>query len=155
MSTERHDCPPNATAGTLKAAQASTCLILPTGLSLDDLEPSILLAHEFIKQGVLPERLAFALCRVGESEIEIAEARHYIQRAGYTVLKGAIPEKIAYRRASDEGRTLTETRFPSLNERSDTVAQSVIDYLKHVYEHSEETQDGQSSTTQRSRSKKR
>ena len=71
------------------------------------------------------------------------------------MLKGAIPEKIAYRRASDEGRTLTETRFPSLNERSDTVAQSVIDYLKHVYEHSEETQDGQSSTTQRSRSKKR
>jgi chromosome partitioning protein len=149
------DCPPNATAGTLKAAQASTCIILPTGLSLDDLEPSILLAHEFIKQGLLPERLAFALCRVGDSEIEIAEARHYIQRAGYTVLKGAIPEKIAYRRASDEGRTLTETRFPSLNERSDTVAQSVIDYLKHVYEHSEETQDGQSSTTQRSRSKKR
>src|SRR5215471_18810115 len=45
------DCPPNATAGTLKAAQASTCIILPTGLSLDDLEPSILLAHEFIKQG--------------------------------------------------------------------------------------------------------
>ena len=67
------DCPPNATAGTLKAAQASTCIILPTGLSLDDLEPSILLAHEFIKQGLLPERLAFALCRVGDSEIEIAE----------------------------------------------------------------------------------
>ena len=28
------------------------------------------------------------------------------------------------------------------------MAQSVIDYLKHVYEHSEETQNGQSSTTQ-------
>jgi hypothetical protein len=27
------------------------------------------------------------------------------------ILKGEIPEKTAYRHASDEGRTLTETRF--------------------------------------------
>src|ERR1043166_749855 len=31
------DSPPNATAGTLKTAQASALTILPTGLSLDDL----------------------------------------------------------------------------------------------------------------------
>jgi chromosome partitioning protein len=40
------DSPPNATAGTLRVAQASTMTILPTGLALDDLEPSIVLAHE-------------------------------------------------------------------------------------------------------------
>ncbi len=139
------DCPPNATAGTLKVAQTSTLLLLPTGLSLDDLEPSIVLAYEFVHRGIPQERLAFALCRVGESDIEIAEARHYIQRAGYTVLDGAIPEKIAYRRASDEGRTLTETRFTSLNERSDTLAQSIVDYLKHVHE--QETHHGESAAT--------
>jgi chromosome partitioning protein len=69
---------------------------------------------------------------VGESESEIAEARSYIEQAGYAVLKGEIPEKTAYRRASDEGRTLTETRFPSLNERSDTFVQSVVNHLQKI-----------------------
>ena len=45
----------------------------------------------------------------------------------YPLLPGAIPEKIAYRRASDEGRTLTETRFPTLNERGDQFAQAIAD----------------------------
>jgi chromosome partitioning protein len=61
--------------------------------------------------------------------MEVAEAREYITQAGYTVLAGEIPEKIAYRRASDEGRALTETRFSTLNQRGDRLAQSVIDLL--------------------------
>ena len=126
------DSPPNATAGTLKTAQASTLTILPTGLALDDLEPSILLAHELVKKGVSRSTLTFALCRVGDSETEIAEARQYIEQAGYPVLVGTIPEKIAYRRASDEGRTLTETRFASLNTKSDTLVQSIVDRLKRI-----------------------
>lgn len=126
------DGPPHSTAGTLKIAETSDMTTLPTGLALDDLEPSVLLAHELVKKGVGRQKIVFALCRVGESEIEIAEARSYIEQAGYAVLKGEIPEKTAYRRASDEGRTLTETRFPSLNERSDILAQSIIDQLTKI-----------------------
>jgi chromosome partitioning protein len=99
---------------------------LPTGLALDDLEPSVLLAHELVKKGVSKNKLAFALCRIGDSKTEATEARNYVAEAGYNVLKGALPEKIAYRRASDEGRTLTETRFSSLNKKSDQLAQSII-----------------------------
>jgi chromosome partitioning protein len=40
------DGPPHSTAGTLRIAQASDLVILPTGLSLDDMQPSVLLAHE-------------------------------------------------------------------------------------------------------------
>ena len=126
------DGPPHSTAGTLKIAETADMTVLPTGLALDDLEPSVLLAHELVKKGVGRQKIVFALCRVGESEIEIAEARSYIEQAGYAVLKGEIPEKTAYRRASDEGRTLTETRFPSLNERSDILAQSIIDQLTKI-----------------------
>ena len=126
------DGPPHSTAGTLKIAQAAEMVVLPSGLSLDDLEPSVLLAHELVKKGIPKNRIVFALCRVGESESEIAEARSYIEQAGYAVLKGEIPEKTAYRRASDEGRTLTETRFPSLNERSDTFVQSVVNHLQKI-----------------------
>lgn len=123
------DGAPHSTASTLKIAQTSAAVILPTGLALDDLEPAVLLAHELVKKGIGKPRFAFALCRVGESETEIAEAREYIVQAGYTVLPGSIPERVAYRRASDEGRALTETRFASLNARSDELAQGIIDLI--------------------------
>lgn len=123
------DGPPHSSKQTLKIAESANLVILPTGLSLDDLEPGVLLAHELIKKGVPRRKIVFALCRVGESEGEMTEARSYIDEAGYTVLKGELPEKTAYRRASDEGKALTETRFPSLNERADALAQSVVDRL--------------------------
>ena len=106
--------------------------ILPTGLSLDDLEPSVLLAHELRKREIKTARIAFALSRVGDSESEIEEARNYITQAGYPVLAGSLPEKTAYRRASDEGRSLTETRFPSLNKRSDVLAQGIVDLITQM-----------------------
>jgi chromosome partitioning protein len=123
------DGAPHSTSATLKIAEACNFLVLPTGLSLDDLEPSVLLAHELVKKNIRSKKLLFALCRVGDSETEIREARAYIAQAGYEVLPGEIPEKIAYRRASDEGRTLTETRFASLNQKGDRLAQSVVDLL--------------------------
>jgi chromosome partitioning protein len=126
------DGPPHSTVGTLKIAAASLLTILPTGLSLDDLEPSVLLAHELRKREIKAAKIAFALSRVGESESEIAEARDYITQAGYRVLAGSLPEKTAYRRASDEGRSLTETRFPSLNRRSDELAQGIVDLITQM-----------------------
>ncbi len=126
------DGPPHSTAGTLKIAAASLLTILPTGLSLDDLEPSVLLAHELRKRNIQAAKIAFALSRVGDSESEIAEAREYIAQAGYRLLSGSLPEKTAYRRASDEGRSLTETRFPSLNKRSDELAQGIVDLITQM-----------------------
>ena len=45
------------------------------------------------------------------------------------MLAGSIPEKIAYRRASHEGRALAETRLPTLIHRTDKLAQSTIDVV--------------------------
>jgi len=127
------DGPPHSTSGTLRIAEASDLVVLPTGLALDDMEPSVLLAHELVKKGVLKSKIAFAFCRVGESQHEIAEAQEYIGQAGYRVLDGTVPEKIAYRRASDEGKTLTETRFASLNDRGDQLAQNIIDLVTRLH----------------------
>ena len=68
------------------------------------MQPSVLLAHELVKKGVAKAKIAFALCRVGDSHLELIESQNYITDAGYRVMAGAIPEKTAYRRASDEGR---------------------------------------------------
>jgi len=126
------DGPPHSTSGTLRIAQSADLSILPSGLSLDDLEPSVLLAHELVKKGIPRQKLAFALCRVGDNAAEIQEARDYIEQAGYTTLKGEIPERTAYRRATDSGRALTETNFPSLNARADALVQSIVDALQEM-----------------------
>ena len=118
-------------AGTLEIAQASDAVILPTGLSLDDLKPSILLAHELIEKSIPRYKLVFVLCRVGDRENEISEAKAYIKKAGYEVLDGALPERTGYRRASDQGRAVSETTHPSLREKAERVAQSIVDFVGH------------------------
>ena len=123
------DTPPHSSTGTKEIARAADLVILPTGLSLDDLRPSVRLAHELKDAGIPVDRLVFLLWRVGDRENEINEARQYIGQAGYLVLPGSIPERTAYRRASDEGRALSEVRHQSLRLRSEEVAQGVIDRL--------------------------
>jgi chromosome partitioning protein len=122
------DGAPHAIQATLHVAKASHLVILPTGLAIDDLQPGVQLAHELVTH--IPRRqLVFALCRVGISQTEIEEARQYLREAGYTVLTGELPEKAAYRRASDEGRAATETHFASLNRRAEVLAQGVVNML--------------------------
>ncbi len=74
------DGPPHSTAGTLRIAQAAALTILLTGLSLDDMQPSVLLAHELAKKGIPKTRIAFALCRVGESHLELSRRRPISRR---------------------------------------------------------------------------
>src|SRR5688572_573671 len=80
------DGKPYATSQTLEIATTANLLILPTGLALDDLRPSVLLAGQLVAKGISPEKLTFAFCRIGESESELHEAMRYIQEAGYSIL---------------------------------------------------------------------
>lgn len=116
----------HATKDTLQIAAASNLVILPTGTSLDDLKPTIRLAHELKQKGADISKIAVALCRVGDSEAEIQEAADYITESGYYLLPGEIPEKTSYRRASDAGRSVAETPFQSLNARAVTLIQSIV-----------------------------
>ena len=84
------------------------------------------------------DKIVFALCRVGESAIEIEEAREYLKRAGYYAPPGSLPEQTAYRRASDQGRALIETPFPTLKKRAEEVAQGIIDRISQLAAHEAE-----------------
>lgn len=126
------DGAPHSTMATRSISQASDLTVIPTGLAVDDLQPAVMLAHELVKNGVPRTKIVFALCRVGNSTAEIDDARAYLGQAGYTVLPGALPEQVAYRRASDEGRALTETRYASLNERAEELAQGIVDHIARI-----------------------
>ena len=122
------DGAPHATQATQQIAKVSDLVIIPTGLAVDDLQPGVTLAHDLMKH-VPRQKVVFALCRVGNSQAEIAEARQYLTEAGYQVLAGELPEQVGYRRASDEGKAATETRYQSLNQRAEAIAQSVVNKI--------------------------
>jgi len=123
------DAPARASEGTRKIAHSSDLVVQPANTSLDDLEPAVLLFHEMVKDGIPRSRLVFALTQVLTDADEIA-ARRYIEGAGYIVLTGSIPSKSSYRDAMNVGRTLTETRYPALNQRADILLGDIIDRVE-------------------------
>jgi len=110
------DAPAHANSGTLEIAQAATLIVQPSGASIDDLRPAVLLFHELVDAGIPRERLVVALCRI-LTEAEEDMARGYMAKAGYDVLPGCIPERAAYREAHNRGQAVTETRHSALNAR--------------------------------------
>ena len=110
------DAPAHANRGTLEIAQAATLIVQPTGASIDDLRPAVLLFHELVQAGIPKERLVMALCRI-LTEAEEDRARAYVAAAGYETLPGCIPERAAYREAHNRGQALTETKQQALNDR--------------------------------------
>ena len=76
------DGAPHATSQTLDIAKASDLVILPTGIALDDLDPTVRLAHELKQKGIPTKKIVVVFCRVGNSPIELEEAKAYINSTG-------------------------------------------------------------------------
>lgn len=124
------DGSPHATEATFWLAKHANLIIIPSGMSLDDLEPSVQLGLEFLAAGIPTTRLCYALTRTTPSPTELESTRVSIQQSGFCVADSTLPMSTAYAQAQDLGRTVAETRFPSLNERADVLVQSLFDYLK-------------------------
>lgn len=122
------DGPARTSAATLDIARRSSIVVQPTGAAADDLRPAVREFHALIQAEVPHERLVFALNRIG-TEAEEADARAYLDEAGYTVLPGHLPERAGYRMAQNGGYAITETRFSQLNERADALIQALIDRI--------------------------
>jgi chromosome partitioning protein len=120
------DGPARTSKATLEIARSSSLVVQPTGASLDDLRPAVREYHALVKEGIPTGRLVFALNRIGTSAEE-NDARAYLTEAGYNVLDGSIVERPAYRQAQNQGLSITETKLSGLNQRADTLIQSLID----------------------------
>lgn len=125
------DGAPTAAKSTVEIAQAADLVVLPTGLSLDDLTPTVTLANTLTsKHGISPDKIAIALCRVGTSEKEMIEAREYLGETPYHALDGHMQEKTAFRRAQDNGLSVIETTYKAPREQADNLIQSIINRLE-------------------------
>jgi chromosome partitioning protein len=119
------DTPGGVNDDTLAVARMAHLIVQPTGPTLDDLHPTVLLFHELVDAGIPKSNLVAALCRV-LNDGEEAAARAYLEEAGYEVLAGSIPESIAYRVAHNRGRSLTETDEQAFNDRADALFEALL-----------------------------
>ena len=110
-------------------AQASDLILIPTGYSLDDMEPQIEAAYELEEAGIASEKILFVFCRAKGSDSEDAAARSYLRKARLTALDPVLPELASIRQGHAEGRAASEVPFPKVQEKAIDVAQQIVDQL--------------------------
>lgn len=123
------DGPAHAEQGGRTMAKASNLVLMPTGYSLDDMEPQIEAAFELEESGIDPDRILFVFCRAKGSDVEDKAARAYLNKAHMTVLAPVFPELASIRQGHAEGRAASEVPFPKVQEKVIEVAQEIVDHL--------------------------
>lgn len=123
------DGPAHAEQGGRAMARASDLVLMPTGYSLDDMEPQVEAAYELEGAGIDPERILFVFCRAKGSESEDNEARSYLGKARLTILGPVFPELASIRQGHAEGRAASEVPFPKVQEKAVEVAQGIVNVL--------------------------
>ncbi|MCY4303775.1 MAG: ParA family protein [Aestuariivita sp.] len=123
------DGPAHAEKGSRVMAQASDLILIPTGYSLDDMEPQIEVAYELEDAGIASEKILFVFCRAKGSDAEDAAAHSYLRKARLTALDPVLPELASIRQGHAEGRAASEVPFPKVQEKAIDVAQQIVDQL--------------------------
>ena len=134
------DTPGGVDDDTLAVAHVAHLVVQPTGPTLDDLHPTVLLFHELLDAGIPKARLVVALCRVLDEDEEAA-ARTYLEEAGYEVLEGSIPESRAYRAAHNHGYALTESDEHAFNARADALIEALLTKVAAITSAGDEAED--------------
>ena len=122
------DLPGFADAKTAGIAQYCELFLLPTGTGLNDLDTTILVAHELITHGIPHDRLYFVLTRAPD-ERAAQQARDYIHKAGYATLKGYSRSAKSVEQALNQGLALTEVKSPKLQGEALEIFNSLAEEL--------------------------
>lgn len=128
------DGPAHAEQGGRTMAGASDLVLLPTGYSLDDMEPQVEVAIELEEAKVDPNRIVFVFCRAKGSESEDRAARAYLTKARMQVLTPIFPELASIRQGHAEGRAASEVPFPKVQDRVVELAQEIMDRMTKMQE---------------------
>jgi chromosome partitioning protein len=111
----------------LAIAQDSDLVIIPVGVSLDDLEPSLKLAVELVNKGINKNHIIFVVCRVPDNgDKEARNTRSSIKAWGFDVVQGWLPFKPSYSQAMDKGLAFTETQYKTLNSKADRIIEQLF-----------------------------
>jgi chromosome partitioning protein len=124
------DGAPDSHGSTLDIARVADILVIPTGVTRDDLVPQINLARELVDKGVGADDLVFVLNKTLDSESTVLAAKGWIRAAGFTVADNHLRYMTSYQNAQNQGRAVTETAVKNLNEEADRLAQELVDLIQ-------------------------
>jgi len=105
-------------------AEDSDVVFLPTGVSQDDLRPSLALARKLARRGA-EGRLVMVLSKVGRSEIQFSKAVEAIEDAGFELLSEHWPQRDGFQSDLDAGRAGREARNPHLREIAERMEEAL------------------------------
>lgn len=133
------DTRPDSDTESLAIAKISDLVLLPTGVTVDDLEPQIGLARELTLKGVPAARLRFVITNPPDSARIIEQARELLEGRGFKSITTSLPFRISYQQALDSGLALNEVavgvfqrRLQPLNDRADAQASEIFEALEKV-----------------------
>ena len=126
------DAPPHSSKKTVEIAKMSHCIVIPTGVSLDDLEPTVNLALELVQKKIERKKICFVFPKVGVSDSENQEALTYLQKTNFKVIEEMVPFKPSFSTAFDLGYSLTEVKYKTLQQKADALLQSLVDQINKL-----------------------
>ncbi|TKV13901.1 ParA family protein [Citrobacter sp. wls619] len=118
------DTRPFVDISALDIARQSSLVVIATGTSLDDLEPSLLLGHELIHKGIPHNRLLYV---VGKAPSQ-AEGRAAIQTINawqFACTGTFLTFRPGYSISLDAGYSITETSWKTLNHRARNIIHDI------------------------------
>lgn len=120
------DGKPESEGETLLAAKASNLVVIPTGTSVDDLRPQIMLAEEMCgPRGVERSKIFFVINKTLASDGNLQFARDRIAERGFSCAINDIPLKASYESAQNTGRSIAETKVTTLNRGAKKLAAEI------------------------------
>ena len=126
---------PDSVQSSLDIALRSNVIVVPTGLSLDDLEPQLAFAKELVAKGVKQEKIIFVLSKITDSKIAISEAREYLSE--FRVASQNLTLKHSYQKSQNHGYALSEVQglnTARLEEVADLVASEIVNMVNDLSE---------------------
>lgn len=123
------DGPAHASRSGLTMAKAADLVILPTGRSLDDLDPQISLAYDLETAGINPDKVWLAFCRAQGSTADDTQARNFVRRARVKVLDGALRELPSIRQGHNMGLAASETKHKTVDAEAKRLASEISQIL--------------------------
>lgn len=118
---------PDSDTSTLDIAKETALIVVPTGVTLDDMAPQVKFAHELRSHGIPARKILFVINKSLDSQVAINDAKNYVTGAGYEVAKTDLPIRTGFQIAQNSGRAASETLYTSLNDRAEALAQEIVD----------------------------
>jgi Flp pilus assembly CpaE family ATPase len=78
--------------------------------------------------GIKKKKLLFVLTRFG-SQAEIKAVKAYLKESGYSFSQICLFEKVSYRQAQNEGKSITEILYPKLAQQAKGLIKEILKYL--------------------------